>query len=128
MNVEELRNYCTGLPCVSEDFPFDEDVLAFRIWGKIFAMVNLSDTKWFVLKCNPDLAVELRDAHPEIEPAWHMNKKHWNQINLFGCLDDSFIQELIRHSYSLVVKKFPRRKKELSPEVVSISSTLDVFL
>ena len=109
MNVEELRNYCTGLPCVSEDFPFDEDVLAFRIWGKIFAMVNLSDTKWFVLKCNPDLAVELRDAHPEIEP-------------------DSFIQELIRHSYSLVVKNFPRRKKELSPEVVSISSTLDVFL
>lgn len=128
MNVEELRNYCTGLPCVSEDFPFDEDVLAFRIWGKIFAMVNLSDTKWFVLKCNPDLAVELRDAHPEIEPAWHMNKKHWNQINLFGCLDDSFIKELIRHSYSLVVKNFPRRKKELSPEVVSISSTLDVFL
>ena len=128
MNVEELRNYCTGLPCVSEDFPFDEDVLAFRIWGKIFAMVNLSDTKWFVLKCNPDSAVELRDAHPEIEPAWHMNKKHWNQINLFGCLDCSFIQELIRHSYSLVVKNFPRRKKELSPEVVSVSSTLDVFL
>ena len=128
MNIETAREYCLSLPQATEDFPFDETTLVFRVGGKIFAMMDLENTEWFVLKCEPEYAIELRERYPEIAPAWHMNKKHWNQINLFGCLDDSFIQELIRHSYSLVVKNFPRRKKELSPEVVSVSSTLDGFL
>ena len=54
MNVESLREYCLSLPQVTEDFPFDETTLAFRIGGKIFAMIDLERTEWFVLKCNPD--------------------------------------------------------------------------
>ena len=74
MNVEDIRAYCLSLPLTTEDFPFDEDCLAFRVQGKIFAMINLENTKWFVLKCNPDYAVELRERHREIEGAWHMYK------------------------------------------------------
>ena len=107
MNAESIRDYCLSLPLATEDFPFDETTLAFRVLGKIFAMIDLDDTEWFVLKCNPDYAVELRDKYPEIKGAWHMNKKHWNQINLSGGLQDDLIQELIRHSYAEVVRKIP---------------------
>lgn len=112
MNIESVREYCLSLPEATEDFPFDETTLAFRIMGKIFAMIDLEKTEWFVLKCNPDYAIELRDAHADIAPAWHMNKKHWNQINLYGVLPDELIRQLIRHSYSEVVKKLPRKVRD----------------
>lgn len=112
MNIESLREYCLSLPQVTEDFPFDETTLAFRVGGKIFAMVDLEDTHWFVLKCEPDYALDLRDRYSEITSAWHMNKKHWNQINLFGSLSDSLVRSLVRHSYNEVVKKMPKRVKE----------------
>ena len=111
MNIEDARNYCISLPLVTEDFPFDETTLVFRIGGKIFAMMDLENTEWFVLKCFPDYALELRERYPEIAPAWHMNKKHWNQLNLFGSLPDNLVQSLIRHSYNEVVKKIPRKQK-----------------
>ena len=111
MNIESVRNYCLSLPHATEDFPFDETTLAFRIGGKIFAMIDLENTEWFVLKCEPDYAIELRDRYSEITGAWHMNKKHWNQLNLFGSLTDALICELICHSYNEVVKKMPRKLK-----------------
>lgn len=111
MDIEQAREYCLSLPHVTEDFPFDETTLAFRIGGKIFAMMDLEDTEWFVLKCEPERALELRERYPEISAAWHMNKKHWNQLNLFGSLADTLVQELIRHSYNEVVKKMPKKLK-----------------
>ena len=111
MNIEDVRDYCLSLPLVTEDFPFDETTLVFRIGGKIFAMMDLENTEWFVLKCFPEYALELRERYPEIAPAWHMNKKHWNQLNLFGSLPDKLVQSLIRHSYNEVVKKMPRKLK-----------------
>lgn len=109
MNIESVREYCLSLPQTTEDFPFDETTLAFRIAGKIFAMIDLENTEWFVLKCNPERALELRDRYMEISPAWHMNKKYWNQLNLYGALPDKLIRTLICHSYNEVVKKIPKR-------------------
>ena len=112
MNIEEVREYCLSLPQATEDFPFDETTLAFRIGQKIFAMVDLENTQWFVLKCEPEYALDLRERHPEISGAWHMNKKYWNQLNLFGTLSDELVKHLIRHSYNEVVKKLPRKVKD----------------
>lgn len=112
MNIEEVRDYCLSLPQVTEDFPFDETTLVFRIADKIFAMVDLENTEWFVLKCEPEYALDLRDRHAEISGAWHMNKKYWNQLNLFGSLADELIKHLIRHSYNEVVKKLPKKIRE----------------
>ena len=108
MNIETVREYCLSLPMATEDFPFDETTLAFRVYGKIFAMVDLERTEWFVLKCNPDYALELREMHPEIAPAWHMNKKYWNQLDIVA-LDDALVRSLIDHSYDEVLKKLPKK-------------------
>lgn len=112
MNIEEVRNYCLSLPHTTEDFPFDETTLAFRIEGKIFAMIDLENTQWFVLKCEPEYAIELREKYPEISGAWHMNKKYWNQLNLFGTLHNELIKNLICHSYNEVIKKLPHKVKD----------------
>ena len=110
-----------SLPCAEEYFPFDETTLAFRVLGRIFAMIDLDDTKWFVLKCEPERALQLREEHAEIAPAWHMNKRHWNQIDIYGHLSDSMLQALIRHSYSQVAKKLPRKVRQEHPEIASIT-------
>ena len=102
MNIESIREYCLSLPLATEAFPFDERTLVFRILGKIFACVDLERPEWVTMKCNADYALELREEHPEIEGAWHWNKKYWNQVNLYGTLEDDFIQSLLRHSYSEV--------------------------
>lgn len=120
MDIESVREYCLSLPLATEDFPFDETTLVFRVGGRIFAMMDLERTEWFVLKCNPDRALELRESHAEISPAWHMNKKHWNQLNLFGHLPDHLVRSLIRHSYALVVQKLPKAFRLEHPEVLEI--------
>lgn len=120
MDIETLRDYCLSLPLATEDFPFDDTTLVFRVLGKIFAMIDLDHTEWFVVKCNPDYALDLRDRHDEIKAAWHMNKKHWNQINLFGNLPDTLIHTLITHSYSEVVKKMTLKTRTQHPEITTI--------
>lgn len=111
MNIEDARIYCLSKQGATEDFPFDEWVLVFRVENKIFACVNLQDVLWFCVKCNPDRAIELRDKYPQITPAWHWNKKYWNQLDIEQ-LPDALVCELIDHSYDEVLKKLPRKIRE----------------
>ena len=120
MNVESLREYCLSLPLATEDFPFDETTLVFRVVGKIFAMLDLERPDVVSLKCNPDYALQLREEHPEISGAWHMNKKYWNQVNLSGHLEDEFVQGLVRHSYAEVVKKLTRTERAEHEEITTV--------
>lgn len=120
MNVETLRDYCLSLPLATEDMPFGEETLVFRVLGKIFALIDLDDPTWFCLKCNPDYALVLRDEHAEITPAWHMNKHYWNQLNIFGSLSDELIASLIRHSYRQVVAKMTNKARQLHPEITTV--------
>ena len=111
MNIESVREYCLSLPLVTEAFPFDERTLVFRILGKIFACVDLERPEWVTMKCNADYALELREVHPEIEGAWHWNKKYWNQVFLNGDADDKLIKSLIDHAYEEVLKKFTKKMR-----------------
>ncbi len=120
MNVESLREYCLSLPLATEDFPFDETTLVFRVAGKIFAMLDLERPDVVSLKCNPDYALQLREEHPEISGAWHMNKKYWNQVNLSGHLEDELVQGLVRHSYAEVVKKLTRKERAEHEEITTV--------
>ena len=120
MNVESLREYCLSLPLATEDFPFDETTLMFRVVGKIFAMLDLERPDVVSLKCNPDYALQLREEHPEISGAWHMNKKYWNQVNLSGHLEDELVQGLVRHSYAEVVKKLTRKERAEHEEITTV--------
>lgn len=119
-NIEEVRAYCMSLPGATEDFPFDETTLVFRIEGKIFACIDLEKHDRVTLKCDPDYAIELREEHTEIEGAWHWNKKYWNQLLLGGELSDTLVRALIRHSYAEVVKKLTRKVRLEHPEIMEV--------
>ncbi|NJL73823.1 MAG: MmcQ/YjbR family DNA-binding protein [Saprospiraceae bacterium] len=114
MDIETFRAYCLSKKGVEETFPFDEVTLVFKVMGKIFALTGLDDDGFKVnLKCDPERAVELRETYEDIQPGWHMNKKHWNTIHFEGDLDDAFLKELINHSYDLVVASLPKKDKVL---------------
>lgn len=108
MNIEEVRNYCLSKLEAEESFPFDDETLVFKVRGRIFACLSLKRPDWLVLKCDPDYAIELRDRFSAIEPAFHFNKKHWNQHHL-PQLEEELVRSLINHSYECVVKKMPRK-------------------
>lgn len=110
MNIELLREYCLSKAGTTEEMPFGPEVLVFKVANKLFALTNIEAPEFTVnLKCDPDRAVELREAHPEIQPGWHMNKKHWNTVDFEGSLKKSFLLELVDHSYAMVVKGLPKK-------------------
>jgi predicted DNA-binding protein (MmcQ/YjbR family) len=103
MNIEILREYCIGKKGVTESFPFGDDTLVFKADGKIFALVNLNGDLSINLKCDPVLAIELRERYPSVTPGYHMNKKHWNTILLDGSVPDKELLSWIDHSYKLII-------------------------
>ncbi len=111
MNLEDFRNYCLTKPDATEDTPFGPDNLVFKVRGKMFALASLDDVPPHVnLKCEPERALDLRDRYEEVQPGYHMNKKHWNTIELSGGVPDAELRGLIDHSYELVAARLPRRK------------------
>lgn len=112
MDIERFRDYCLEKSGVAECLPFDDESLVFKVMGKMFVLLDLSGSNWANLKCDPERALDLRDMYPDITPAYHMNKRHWNTINLAGCLPDKLVFELIDHSYELVVAKLTRKAKD----------------
>jgi predicted DNA-binding protein (MmcQ/YjbR family) len=112
MHIEAFYNYCLSLPGTSEDFPFGEETLVFKVMGKMFALTSIETFESINLKCDPLKALELRATHEEVKPGYHMNKKHWNTVSMSGDLDDEFITKLIKHSYDLVVAKLPKKDRE----------------
>jgi len=111
MNIEEFREYCLSKPGVTEEFPFNETTLVFKVMGKMFALTNL-DGEWsLALKCDPDKAIELREQYPAIQPGYHMSKVHWNTVYMDGSLSRDLILDLVDHSYQLVVDKLPAKLK-----------------
>jgi predicted DNA-binding protein (MmcQ/YjbR family) len=82
-----------------------------KVGGKIFCLMNLDKDPSVNLKCDPSLAIELREANPAIIPGYHMNKKHWNTLVLDGSLSNALIQQMIDHSYNLVLQSLPAKVK-----------------
>ncbi len=105
MDIESLRNYCISKKNVTESFPFDDETLVFKVEGKIFALVNLEGDLSINLKCDPELALELRERYSAVIPGYHMNKKYWNTILIDGTIPDREVFSWIDHSYDEVLKK-----------------------
>ncbi len=118
LNVEDFRLYCLSKTGTSEKMPFGGDVLVFKVMEKMFALTSLESEEFRVnLKCDPDWSVELREEHPEIIPGYHMNKKHWNTVSFEGDLSQKMLQELVDHSYDLVVAKLTKKQKAALSEL-----------
>lgn len=112
MNIEELRDYCLQKPGVTEGLPFGEDTLVFKVGEKIFLLTSISAGDRFNVKCDPELAVALREKHSEVLPGYHMNKKMWNTVRMDGSLTARQLMEMIDHSYEQVLAGLPKKIRE----------------
>src|SRR5436190_15821954 len=103
MDIESLREYCLSKPHTRETLPFGPDTLVFKVKGKIFLITGLdSEQLSFNVKCDPELAVELREQHSCVLPGYHMNKKHWNTILVDGTVSSKKLIDWIDQSYNLI--------------------------
>jgi len=103
VNHKEVETYLLSLPNTRLDYPFGEGVAVYKTGDKMFALVaEKSEPIRLSLKCDPQLAVALRERYESVLPGYHLNKKHWNTILLTGQLSWEEVQDLIRHSYQLV--------------------------
>lgn len=109
MNIEIFRTYCLAKKGVTEDFPFGEQTIVFKVLGKMFALANVDLFESINLKCDPERAIELRETYQGVLPGYHMNKKHWNTVLVNNDVPEKLIFELIDHSYKLVIKSLPKR-------------------
>ena len=116
MTLVQLREFLLSQPGATEDTPFGPEILVYRIAGKMFALVDWQAEPLSInLKCEPELALLLREIHPEVKPGWHMNKQHWNTVTLSEGLSDDLWQGWIVHSYERVVAGLPRAKRPQAP-------------
>ena len=111
MDIEVLREYCLAKKAVTEGFPFDNETLVFKVAGKMFAIIPLEHGDRISLKCDPERAMELRAEWEEIQPGWHLNKVHWNSVNVTGRLAPELVRDLVDHSYELVVKGLTKKAR-----------------
>jgi predicted DNA-binding protein (MmcQ/YjbR family) len=112
VDILEYRDFCLSLPAATECLPFDEDTLVFKVAGKMFSYAGMEGFCRFSVKCDPELAVELREEHPEVTRGVHSNSLHWNTVRTDGTLSDAFLREQIRNSYALVVAGLSRSARE----------------
>lgn len=113
MSSAVLRDYCLSFPGAQETFPFGPNTSVFKVAGKMFALSQLgADSLRVSLKCEPQLAQALRDAHAEVLPGYHLNKRHWNTVIVDGSLPEQMIKDLIEDSYELVVDRLPASSRQ----------------
>ena len=119
MDIETVREYCLAKPGTSEDLPFDDVSLVFKVMGKMFGILSLDEEPLSMnLKCDPERALKLRESYPGIvRPGYHMNKKHWNTVELGTELPPELATELIDHSYDLVVAKMTKKMRKQLEEL-----------
>ncbi|MBN2571991.1 MAG: MmcQ/YjbR family DNA-binding protein [Ignavibacteriales bacterium] len=112
MIFEKIREYCLKKKGVTEDFPFDERTLVFRVMGKMFLLTDLEPPFYINIKCDPEKAIELRERYEGVTPGYHMNKNHWNTIDLNSNIPIREIFNWIDHSYELVLLGLSKKERE----------------
>jgi predicted DNA-binding protein (MmcQ/YjbR family) len=119
MNIEQVREYTLSLLGVTEDQPFGDDIITFRLEGKIFVCLWLGGGKHDIedseprlaLKLSPERNEELREQFSAVTPAWHWNKKHWSDV-YYEQIADALVREWIKESYLLVASKLPKATRQ----------------
>ena len=112
MTLADLQAYCATKSGVSWDTPFGPDVLVFRVAGKIFALAPIDAFVSVNLKCDPEKAIDLRERYDGIKPGYHMNKQHWNTVEVTGTVPHKLILELVDHSYELIRASLPKKLRD----------------
>src|SRR5688572_6074865 len=114
MNYASVKAYLLSQPEAVEDYPFGNEAAVFKVRNKMFGLlIQVKETIYLNLKCDPDEALALRDIFPAVTPGYHMNKKHWNTIELDGSVPDGELERMIDNSYLLVINGMPKAKRPL---------------
>ena len=112
VNAETFRAYCIAKPGTTEDSPFGPEHIVFKVGGKMFALLAFEEVPPTAnLKCDPDLALELRDRYEQVRPGYHMNKKHWNTVEIDSGIPEREMTKMIDHSYELVIGSLTKRAR-----------------
>ena len=113
MNIEEYRRYCLSKKGVTEEIPFPklQNVLVFKVLGKMFTATDINTFSSFSIKCKPETIEELRVENPAMENPSYFSKKHWSKVIMDGTISDKLLYEWLDISYNLVVAKVPKRMK-----------------
>ena len=113
MNIETLQRYCVSKNGVEESFPFGPDTLVFKVGGKLFLLAALDAAPLqFNVKCDPEIALQLREQYKCVQPGYHMNKTHWNTVIVDGTIPEKSLLQWIDSSYNLVVKSLPKKLQQ----------------
>jgi predicted DNA-binding protein (MmcQ/YjbR family) len=113
MTGQAVLSWCRTRPGAAEEFPFGPDARVFKVGGKMFAVCPPGpEPDTVTLKCHPAFAEQLRREHTSITAAYHMNKKHWNSVRLDGSVPGHLVEDLLGHSYTLVVDSLPRAVRQ----------------
>jgi predicted DNA-binding protein (MmcQ/YjbR family) len=113
MNIEELREYCLSKKAVEESFPFNETTLVFKVKGKMFLLTDIEEKPVeFNVKCDPELAIQLREKYDCVKPGFHMNKTYWNTVVCDNSVPSKLLRSWIDHSYEQVVKGFSKKQRQ----------------
>lgn len=112
MTIEDIREHCMPKAGVTEELPFDDKALVYKVLGKMFAITNLATRDAVTLKCDPDYSLELRAKYDAVTPGYHTDKKHWITVYFDGSIPDSEILEWVDNSYDLVVAKLPKKRQQ----------------
>jgi predicted DNA-binding protein (MmcQ/YjbR family) len=119
MNIEQIREYTLSLLGVTEDQPFGDDIITFRLEGKIFVCLWIGGGEHNIKNSEPRLALklsplrneELREHFSAVTPAYHWNKKHWSDV-YYEQLDDTQVKDWILESYCLIASKLPKAVRQ----------------
>ncbi len=111
MNIENFRSYCLSKKGVTEEFPFGEEVLVYKVMGKIFVLTSIDNFTSINLKVDPETGADLQEKYPSVQPGYHMNKKHWITVLVDGSVPDKLMFAWIDHSYQLVVSGLTKKQK-----------------
>lgn len=111
MDLESFQQFCLNLKGVTEEMPFGDTTLVYKVAGKMFALTGIETFSSINLKCDPEMAIELRERYQAVQPGYHMNKQHWNTILIDYSIPDKLLFEWTRNSYDLVVEKLPGKIK-----------------
>jgi predicted DNA-binding protein (MmcQ/YjbR family) len=111
VNLESYRSYCLAKKGVTEEFPFGENVLVYKVMGKMFALTDLVDFESVNLKVEPEKGAGLQEQYASVQPGYHMNKKHWITVLMDGSIPDKLIKQWTEDSYQLVVSGLTKKQK-----------------
>jgi predicted DNA-binding protein (MmcQ/YjbR family) len=112
MHIEEYRDYCLSKKGVTEELPFNNTTLVFKVMGKVFTLTNIDHFESINLKCDPEIASQLRETYPGVLPGYHMNKQHWNTITTDGSISDRLLYQWIDDSYALVAAGLSKKDQQ----------------